>query len=306
MPGLILLNRSDLETAALKSLIFPISSRSAEYNSPDWFPFTSDLASFQGVQFGLPLFVDPLVLAYPSQSGLYAPATWQEIVSKSSPIAVFLNDPTNVLPFTIYLSAGGHVTDDKGTPILEADPLTRTYQTLSNGAASSVFPAWLPDLQSGDDALNALRQGQATYGLLWASQVLQTSRETVSLFPVPGSTSIPAGFVDGWMMCITSSSADQSRNAVMLADFLLSPDFLAQWSEAEGYLPAQKSVLVEWQNKELAQRLEKIADQSMIVPSNAIQNSLGTILNQYTISLIRRQTSPIQAVLDTLSALEVK
>jgi ABC-type glycerol-3-phosphate transport system substrate-binding protein len=99
---------------------------------------------------------------------------------------------------------------------------------------------------------------------------------------------------------------DQSRNAVMLADFLLSPDFLAKWSEAEGYLPAQKSVLSEWQNKELAQRLEKITDQSMVVPSNAIQNSLGTILNQYTISLIRRQTSPIQAVLDSLSALEVK
>ena len=42
LPGLVLLNRTDFETAALKGLIFPIASRAVEYNNPDYFPFVVD------------------------------------------------------------------------------------------------------------------------------------------------------------------------------------------------------------------------------------------------------------------------
>jgi hypothetical protein len=112
--------------------------------------------------------------------------------------------------------------------------------------------------------------------------------------------------VDGWLLCITTPTAELSRFDFILADYLLEPEFLATWSESSGYLPTQRSVLQHWQNTSVAETLAKIADQSVVVPDIRVQQTTGKVLNQYTLSLIRRQTSPMQAVLDTLSALEVK
>jgi ABC-type glycerol-3-phosphate transport system substrate-binding protein len=306
LPGLILLNRADMETAALKGLIFPIPSRAADYNSPDWFPFTEELASTQGVQYGLPLFVDPLVLAYNEQAVAFPASTWQELSAQSIPIAVNLAAPSAVLPYAIYLSAGGNLVDDKGSPILEADALTRTYQIISSGATANVFPAWLASLQSPQDAKSALTNGQTSYALLWASQVLQAELHNIGIAPVPGSASASAGFVDGWMLCITNPTAEHSRFDILLADYLLEPGFLSRWSEAAGYLPVQRSTLENWQDTSLAGTLAAIADQSIVLPSVKLQQSSGIVLNQYTISLIRQQISPMQAVVDSLAALEVK
>ncbi len=306
LPGLILLSRADMETAALKGLIFPIPSRAADYHSPDWFPFTDQLASTQGVQYGLPLFVDPLVLAYNLQAVAFPASTWQELSSQSIPMAVNLSAPSAVFPYAIYLSAGGQLTDDKGNPVLEPDPLTRTYQIISSGSSANVFPTWLASLQSPKDARNALVNGQTSYALLWASQVLQAGQQNIAIAPVPGSATTTVGFVDGWMLCITNPTAEHSQFDILLADYLLDPSFLAGWSEAAGYLPAQRSALDGWQNTTLADELATIADQSIVLPSVKLQQSSGAVLNQYTLSLIRQQTSPMQAVMDSLSALEVK
>ena len=306
LPGLILLNRSDMEVAALKSLIFPIASRTAEYSTADWFPFVEEIASTQGVQYGLPLFIDPFVMTYHANMITFPPSTWQEVTTQDAQMAVNLNNPRALFPYAMYLSAGGHLLDDEGNPTLETDALTRTYQILFNGSTSNAFPTWLTNQQAPEDAWNALLEKQVSYALVWTSQVLNSSNENIALAPLPGSATIPVGFVDGWLLCITSPTADHSRYDIMLADYLMESGFLAQWSETAGYIPAKRSVLLEWQNKSQARELELIADQSVVVPSNKIQQTTGVLLNQFSISLIRRQTSPMQAVIDTLAALEVK
>jgi multiple sugar transport system substrate-binding protein len=306
LPGLILLNRTDMEVAALKSLIFPIPSRAAEYNSPDWFSFTTDMATTQGVQYGLPLFADPFVMAYSTKTVSFPPATWQEVSSQASPMAVNLDDPSALLPFAIYLSVGGTLTDKAGKTILDPDALTRTYQVIFNGSDTNAFPTWLVDLRSPDGAWEALQQGQATYALTWASQALRGTEDGFSFSPIPGSSTIPVGFVDGWLLCITNPTAELSTYDFLLADYLIEPEFLARWSKISGYIPAQRTVLDKWQNISIAETLAKVADQSLVIPDIRVQQTTGKILSQFTLSLIRRQTSPMQAVVDSLSALEVK
>ena len=245
-------------------------------------------------------------MAYNQKEIAFPPATWQELAAQHSAVAINLEDPLALFPLSIYSSFGGTLTDESRKPILGADPLTRTYQLIFTGAGSNAFPAWLVNLHSTNDSLNALEQGQSSYALVWASQVLHSADENISLAPVPGNSTNPSGFVDGWMLCITNPNAELSSMDILLADYLLQPEFLASWSEAAGYLPAQRSVLENWQNKTIAGVLEKAADQSLVIPSISVQQATTQILNQYTTSLIRRQTSPMQAVLDTLSALEVK
>jgi hypothetical protein len=106
------------------------------------------------------------------------------------------------------------------------------------------------------------------------------------------------------MLCITNPTAEHSKYDLLLADYLLEPEFLARWSETAGYLPAQRSVLALWNDQAMTETLTLAADQSVSVPNNEVQQLLGSILNQYTISLVRGQTSPMQAVTDTLTNLE--
>jgi maltose-binding protein MalE len=106
------------------------------------------------------------------------------------------------------------------------------------------------------------------------------------------------------MLCITNPTTENAKYDLLLADYLLEPDFLARWSETSGYLPAQRSVLAQWNDQSVAETLTLAADQAVPVPNNEVQQMLGSILNQYAISLVRRQTSPMQAVTDTLTNLE--
>ena len=306
LPGLILLNRSDFENAALKGLIFPIASRTAEYNTPDWYPFVNDLASFQGVQYGLPIFADPMVMAYRTQLISFPPKTWQEISTQDNVVVANLNNPKAVIPLAVYLTSGGKLVNDDGKAILEPDPLTRTYQFFFNASNSNAFPSWLIDLKTDEEVWNAFSQDQGVLALVWASQVLQKPLDNTSITTIPGSPSESIGFVDGWLLCVTNPTAEHSKFDLQLADYLLEPDFLAQWTEASGYLPAQRSVLAKWTDQTLVEKLSSIADHSIVSPSNEIQQQLSPILDQYVISLVRRQISPMQAVTETLSKLEGK
>jgi ABC-type glycerol-3-phosphate transport system substrate-binding protein len=304
LPGLILLDRSDMETAALKNLIFPIPNRTAEYATSDWLPFTDSLSSVQGTQFGLPLFADPLVMVYRRQMVAFPPATWQELVNQPNPVVFNLGDPSAAIPYSIYLSSGGRLVNEEGQAVLEPDALTRTYQTLFNGSSANVFPTWLAEVQSPEAVWDAFQKGQSTYALVWGSQSLQNPVENMAVSPIPGNSMI--GFVNGWLLCFTNPANELSRNYQILAEYLLEPDFLAKWSESAGYLPVQRSILAEWQDQELASMFASAAEQLIVLPPNEIRHQTGSLLNSYGTSLIRRQTSPMQAVLDTLDALEVK
>ncbi len=304
LPGLVLLNRTDFETAALKGLIFPIASRAVEYNNPDYFPFIVDFTSFQGIQYGLPLFFDPMVMAYNSRLIAYPPRTWSELLTQGDVVLFNLNDPKAPVPFAVYLSTGGVLQTEDGDPVLEPDPLTRTYQFLFNAANSDVFPAWLPDLQSDNDTWDAYTKGQGVYALVWSSQALRNSADNTTITTIPASPTYPVSLVDGWMLCITNPTAERSKYDLLLADYLLEAEFLARWSESAGYLPAQRSVLAMWTDQSVAETLTLAADQPVTVLPNEAQQLLGSILNQYAISLVRGQTSPMQAVADTLTNLE--
>ena len=243
-------------------------------------------------------------MAYNSRLIAYPPMTWSELLAQGDVVLFNLNDLKAPVPFAAYLSTGGALLNEEGDPVLEPDPLTRTYQFFFNGANSDVFPAWLPDLQSDNDTWNSFTKGQGIYALAWASQALRNPAENTTITTIPASPTYPVSLVDGWMLCITNPTAERSKYDMLLADYLLEPEFLAQWSESVGYLPAQRSVLAQWTNQSVAETLTLAADQPVTVMTNEAQQLLGSLLNQYAISLVRGQTSPMQAVTDTLTNLE--
>ena len=53
LPSVVLISRSDLETAAAQGIILPVESLSSAIDESDWFPFAKEMGIIQGETYGL-------------------------------------------------------------------------------------------------------------------------------------------------------------------------------------------------------------------------------------------------------------
>ena len=87
MPSVIALRRSDLELAALKSLVQPLDGLSNAIDQPDWYDYARDLSMVQGATYGLPFAGDALILNYrPNKTGAPDPNNWDAIFRLETPL----------------------------------------------------------------------------------------------------------------------------------------------------------------------------------------------------------------------------
>lgn len=82
LPSLVALPRPDLETAALKGLIYPLDKLlETTIDDPDWFAYARQMALIQGSTFGLPFAGDGLLLLYrPAHVNMHS-GDWAGILS---------------------------------------------------------------------------------------------------------------------------------------------------------------------------------------------------------------------------------
>ena len=67
LPALVALSRSDLETAALKGLVFSLDGLTRIVDDTDWYAYARQLALIQGSAFGLPFAGDAIAPVVPSR-----------------------------------------------------------------------------------------------------------------------------------------------------------------------------------------------------------------------------------------------
>lgn len=86
LPDLVLLPRPQLETAALKGLIYPLDGLVDPISEADWYPFAEQLAILQDSTFGLPFAGDGQVLVYRPASITQPPSDWRTILDQEQPL----------------------------------------------------------------------------------------------------------------------------------------------------------------------------------------------------------------------------
>ncbi len=172
VPSLVALPRTDLETAALKGLIYPLDGLSDVMNDPDWYSYAQQLAQVENSIFGLPFGGDALVLMYrPEKIGI-TPTDWPSVISLGRPVIFPAADTQSLVTLALYQSLGGTVQNDKRHPALEVDPLTKVLQLYASGAQAGCFPYWLAQYASDKDAWQAYGEQRANFMVTWASQYL--------------------------------------------------------------------------------------------------------------------------------------
>jgi ABC-type glycerol-3-phosphate transport system substrate-binding protein len=304
LPDLIALNRTDLETAALKELIYPLDGMTEMPDDEDWFDFTREMALLQGSTIGLPFAADSLVLTYRSASLEELPATWTDLLEGEISLAFPAESSDALLTLALYQAQGGFIQDNQRRPVLEVEPLTTVYALYQTGVESGVLPSWLSQIQTPGQAWSAYREGQSNMAITWLSNYLKEFPADTVLAPLLPMAADSVSLGTGMSWALATPDENRQALAVELAEFLVAPQFLAQWTAAAGYLPTRPSALELVEDPDLRAGLSQIATMSRLRPSNDLITSLGPLLREGVGQVLQGLMTPDQAAQTAVESLE--
>ena len=246
VPSLIALPRPELEMAALKGLIYPLDADAADLQGSDWFTYARDLAQVQGTIFGLPFAGDALVLLYRPASLVEVPQNWEQLMLSGQRLALPAGDPQAVITLALYLSANGAIKDNQGRPVLDVDVLKQTLDLYSRALGLGVILPGMVDVETDSLAWQTYKDDGAQMLISWASRYLSDPPADTTATLLPSLAEQPYALADGWSWAVADPQPARRLLAIELAEYLAEAEFLAEWSQATGYLPVRPSSLESW------------------------------------------------------------
>ena len=296
LPSLIALSRSDLETAALKGLIFPLDSLlSKSIDDVDWYTYARQAALIQGSTFGLPFAGDALLLVYRTAHVKQPTDEWAGVLRQGQPVAMPAADPQALLTLDLYQALGGAVADAQGRPVLQPEILAQVLKLYSDGNKQGVFPGWLAQYQTDGQAWQAYHEQSAQWLVTWSSHYLADLPADSAAIGLPSLGTEHVSLATSWLWALSDPVPERRGLAVRLAEYLVQGDFLANWTAAAGYLPTRPTALAMWPNQGIQSLLSQIVLSAQLRPNNDLTTSLGPVLADAALQVIKGQTDPVQA-----------
>jgi ABC-type glycerol-3-phosphate transport system substrate-binding protein len=206
--------------------------------------------------------------------------------------------------FVLYLSEGGVMQDSQRLPSLDIDILSNVFKLIYEGVLAGIFPKSLIQYQDSDQVWESFKTGEADLVVTWVSNFLIDKPADAEMLPIfsgsAGAVSIGTGLV--WAI----STPLESRQAVAadLAEFLIQPDFLSEWTLSAGYMAPRPSSLEGWTDQGLRSTISQITLMTQMYPSNEVISKLGPVLKAGIQKIMQDNIDPVQAAQEALESLE--
>ena len=120
----------------------------------------------------------------------------------------------------------------------------------------------------------------------------QSGAADLAMAPMPILDDAPFTLASGWSWALAGQDPEKRLLSVQLAEFLVEPEFLAEWTSAAGYLPPRVDALQNWQNADLRQVVEQISYSAQLMPSLDVISTLGPALEQAVVDVLKAQNDP--------------
>lgn len=303
LPDLVVLHQEALQSAATIGLLHPFNDLTDVMEDPDWFEFARQLSHVQNSIYGIPFASDAQIMVYRPEIIETPPPDWATTLVLESAISYPAADPESLLTMLLYQASGGAISDDEGNPQLEMTPLTDVLNFFYQANSVEVIPFWLTQYETDDQAWVAYEEGQANLAITRLSRFLQTEPLDTSLATIPTADGIPYTTATGWVWSLVSTDPERQELVAELVEFLTDSEYLADWSLAAGYLPPRPTALTAWENTAYHGILIQIGSSAHLVPSTDIIQTLGPILSESTVDVLKEQTDPATAAQNAIDAL---
>ena len=295
LPSLLAMPYPDLETAALKGQILPLDGVSAIMNNSDWFDYAHQLALVQGTLYGLPFAGDAMLMVYRPSKISTPPATWDAILRMGQPLAFAAASPAALTTLLIYQSEGGEIENAQRLPVLKSDPLGQVFVLYRQTADRGVFPTWLSQYETETQVWQLYQEKRVDAVFTWSSFFLAAPDGDSAILPIPSPAGNPTSLATGWVWALSDPIPERRSLAIQLIEWLSDAGFQAKWTEAVGYLPTRPSALAEWKGSSFKTTLNQVSKAAVQRPANDLVSSLGPILRDASLKVIRLEIEPLQA-----------
>ena len=300
LPDLVALSRADLESATANGLLHPLDGLSTLPDDPDWYPYARQMAHIQNTTFGLPFAGDALALVgyrYP------LPATWNELSDET--LFIFpAASPRALFSLSLYLSAGGTLQDNQGLSALDETIMADVLSFYLPPAENEFIPASVTTYENDEQAWNAFREQRGNLVVSWTSRYLKERTASLALAPLPGLETGPYTLATGWSWALAGPDPEIQPLAVELAEFLSDSQFLAEWTQAAGYLPTRPTALSSWSDANAQIILTQIAESAQLLPSQDLLATLGPLFSEATLSVLAGEQLPLAAAQSAIEQLK--
>jgi len=300
LPDLIALSRASLELATASGLLHPLDGLSTLPDDPDWYPYARQMAHVQNTTFGLPFAGDALALVgyrYP------LPSDWNELSDET--LFIFpAASPRALFSLSLYLSAGGTLQDSQGSPALDETIMADVLSFYLPPTENEFIPTSVTTYENDEQAWNAFREQRGNLVVSWTSRYLKEQSASLALAPLPGLEAGPYSLATGWSWALAGSNPEIQPLAVELAEFLSDSQFLAEWTQAAGYLPTRPTTLSSWSDANAQITLTQIAESAHLLPGQDLLATLGPLFSEATLSVLDGEQLPLTAAQSAIEQLK--
>ena len=292
-PDVVALSRDHLLRAFQDEVVFAHEGLTTMMTDLDWYNFGRDAATIQGEAIAVPFKGVPMGLVYQSVSQLIPSDEWVDTKLNYGYFGFAADDPKGAFLLLLYMSLGGQVQNEQGLTILQEAPLTAALQTLKDGLNTQHFSDLVVTLQTSEQVWEEFRTRRIDTAFLPVDVVLR-GIETSSDAPDPAFTSPSMTLTDAWVWALGSQEPQRQELAMALIAHLSETQFLAEWSEALKALPARPTALGAWEEIPFKSALEKMASGAILYPPDPIMNSLGPILRNAILLILRDNADVVE------------
>ncbi|MGD2143476.1 MAG: extracellular solute-binding protein [Anaerolineae bacterium] len=308
LPDLVVLDASDLKTVAGSELIQPLDDFLAPSVADDQFPFSAAMGKVENQTVGAVLGIDLQHLAYRPALFDSPPISWTHVISAPGAFlfpAGGYDDQVNDATLIQYLGAGGKLTDAEGTPSLDKEVLVDVFDFYSRCITTTVIaPMEVLQATHVDQTWDRFKGGEGAMTAVRASRYWLEADETMAPAPIPTRTGQPVSMARGWALAIVTEDPDRQDSAMLLVEWLISPDHNALWSQAAGYLPGTRSALRLWSvSAQERAVLRNLLEAAMPPPRPPVLSKVGSPLQQALESVLNGQATPEEAAQSAVESL---
>jgi len=299
MPDLIALSRANLEMAVARGIPHPLDGLTTQINDPDWYPYAVQMAHIQNTEFGLPFAGDAQILV---GHELPLPENWLDVEEQT--FLFTAADQRALYTLSLYLSAGGTLTDEAGRLSLDKTILEKTLTFYASGIENQILPQSVTEYQTYEQTWGAFLDRRADLVVTWTSFFLRDPAlgKYASLLPSLENATIP--LATGYSWALTGSNPENQELAVELAEYLSESQFLAGWTEAAGMLPTRPTALLSWEDTEYRQVFVHVSESAQIIPSQETLAIISPLLQEAVLAVISGESLPGEAAQAAADQLE--
>lgn len=296
LPDLVILDKTILEEAVQQELIQSSEELAELMASEDWYSLANSLASTEGEIYGVPFAGDVLTLAYKSDLTEDSLADWGAVLEIQKALSFPAADPDALITLALYESEGGDLAGIDDSRGLDQIPITHVLNFYQSAASGGVMPYWLTQFETDQQAWEAYRERQSTLTLTWISNTLILESQNTSLAPFPTRDGVPFTYGTGWSWAVTNADPAKTEAAAALVQELVEAEFLASWTSSLGYVPLRPSSLDYWEGGAPVEFLGKILPSAVEAPPQRLQESVGPLLRDAVLSVLKDQADPGEVV----------